>query len=1524
MRIVAKVSAAVLIVMSLLPAIAPTPVSAATGFVSRVNFQQATWPVPAGYAADSGLGFDPLRTYGWVTSGTQTPLDLDPTAAKRRLSVGDARLGSLIAVPTTVMTQWQQKVPNGNYDVTVSVGDRYSNNKSTVTVEGLPAVTAFKPTSTRQYERATVRVNVADTFLTLDFTGSTNAPLNYVEIVRVVSGAPLITSITPADAASNVDVTTSVTLINSVDVDPATLSSATVQIIDLLGNPVQANINTDAAGGTISITPQNRLAPYTSYQVETNAGLKDRTGKTFRTVTTSFTTGEGGIAASPGSFDRAPLTSLAAPSVMQVGPDGRLYVATGGGELHAFTLGTNPGTGFPVVTADQSIGPWAGARTILGLAFDPRSTAASPVLWVSHGAIGDLQANYTGTISLVSGPGLTSVRDVVIGLPRSCHDHMNNGITFGPDGNLYLAQGAMTGYGAPDTYWCNRGETQLAASIMQMDVQHDSRFASTVDVNTSSTNSTGTPYNPAASNAPVKIYAKGTRNPYSLVWHSNGTLYAPVNESSGGNAPAGPGGVPPALTNLPDFPDYLAKVQAGGYYGHPNPSQGTYTLNGGNPTSGQDPFEVPQYPVGTLPGAGYQPPAYLFGPHRSPNGMKEYTSHQFNDALFGQLLVAEFSNGDDVLAIKLDAAGNVVNVTQLASGFNNPLDVAIDAKGGVFVAEFGDQPDGSRGQVTYLKPSPGLDCSTPAARINLQPATSAVPAGYLADDGSGLDPLIGRGWVKPGTATPVSLTAQTIDRGPLVADTRLDTFINMSSPVAGAWEWTVPDPSVQYRVSVSVGDPLSYGNQVAQVNVEGVAAINAFVPTSANRFASGTVTLSPGVPADGKITLDAVGGTNTKLNYVNIDRCVPVAIDTTPPTVSIGLSGTLVGSVYTTPVTATITADDGTGSGVRTVQYQLDGGTVTNYVSPLVVTANGTHTIVATASDNAFNDSGPVTSTFTISIGAAPPLTFTSPYDVLGTGPRLVFSTVAEDTQWPAQSASIVNGSTVAVHVTGLSFAGTNAGDFQLGTGQPTAFTINRGQSVPVSVAFRPVAGTAKARFASLVVASDAPGQPTTSLTVTGTDAPGYQGGNEPSLQEQLSVLGYSTNPKRYPGQTRIPDRDEVISPYFVPVDASQPVNVVPLGHFATPSTNLNVDAVGWYPRGAKAADTTLFSFSGGSDAYGGQNQRLFPKGVTTTSFVPGGPFGLVMTGNQYSDDGFNAAGLWHNMRMYPAKTPSGAVMPGAWIVAYDKSLVFNTPADKNFDYQDVTLLITNVQPAVAAAPPLPSGGINLSFNGSISGTVADGTGQGTGFTSVQANTAGTQYDASKLTLDSIAGTLSIKSTTGTNSAKTNTQVNALQVSFDGSRRASTVSARLVGPFAKINTGKQQQAVFYGWDQDTFVRLELENASGVPALVLYEENITPGKTSNKILAGPLALANLPAAATVDLFLDVDPGAGTVSARYRINSSLASGIVALGGPFPPNIPSTVMTWFATSVTAGISVSSVTAPSFVGTYDWFSVS
>jgi hypothetical protein len=176
-----------------------------------------------------------------------------------------------------------------------------------------------------------------------------------------------------------------------------------------------------------------------------------------------------------------------------------------------------------------------------------------------------------------------------------------------------------------------------------------------------------------------------------------------------------------------------------------------------------------------------------------------------------------------------------------------------------------------------------------SVRVNFQPATTQLPSGYLADAGeaygprstAGADDLV-YGWRDQATGVPVDLSGSGTSPGNarergVQSDPRLDTLLHMQAAevpgfdgvaVDAYWELAVPDGT--YTVVVAVGDP-SFTDSVHTINVEGTPLIEGFVPSgdagAATRHATAAVTVQV---TDGALTIDALGGTNTKLHYVEV------------------------------------------------------------------------------------------------------------------------------------------------------------------------------------------------------------------------------------------------------------------------------------------------------------------------------------------------------------------------------------------------------------------------------------------------------------------------------------------------------------------------------------------------------------------------------------------------------------------------------------------------------------------------------
>lgn len=744
------------LLLALVPAIFAAPQNSIAGVNLRVNFQDSPTVPPSGYVRDFGEPFGARvrddqgcgLNYGWVTPGTTTPLDLRGNGRNRNedgAGLSDLRQATFmhmqaddIAVPflgVKAEGAWEVALPNGTYRVTVGVGDvREVNSVHQVNVENQPAFfgSGFVPNASTKFQEASRMVTLADTRLTVTATGGTNTKINYIDIVatNIAPDQPYVTGTTPADCATNISrdvfISTDVHLPSAgFGVDDRSLTPQTVRLTRARdGAPIEAIRNTSGGGDVIVLQPTNLLEANTQYIFEVD-GVKDLKGKTFVYYRSTFTTGTAGAPNPSGvGFTKIMLETAAGRPFTSVviGPDNKLYAGTILGEILRFTINSDGTLGAPQVIGSLPAAE-GGPRALIGMAFDPDSTASNLILWVSHGsAVLNEAPDWSSKISRMSGANLQNVQAYVTELPRSVRDHLTESVVFGPDGALYVPQGSNSGMGAPDDPWGNRPERLLTAAILRIDLDRISSPPLSVKTEEGGT------YNPFASNAPVTIYATGVRNAYDLVWHSNGQLYAPTNGAgSDGNTPSTPDVLPascqsriddatrgnytgPQVTGMTNVlraqPDLLFRIVKGGYYGHPNPLRCEWVMNGGNPNpaaNGPDPAEDPQYPVGTQPDRNWRGFAFNFGLHYSPNGVIEYKSNTFNGALKGKLLVVRYSGGKDIIVLapggpNLDITGTETGI-QGFNAFNDPLDIVEDRRNGnLYVTEFGGQ------KITLLRP----------------------------------------------------------------------------------------------------------------------------------------------------------------------------------------------------------------------------------------------------------------------------------------------------------------------------------------------------------------------------------------------------------------------------------------------------------------------------------------------------------------------------------------------------------------------------------------------------------------------------------------------------------------------------------------------------------------------------------------------------------------------------------------------------------------------------------------------------
>ncbi|MBC8121172.1 MAG: PQQ-dependent sugar dehydrogenase [Gemmatimonadaceae bacterium] len=379
-------------------------------------------------------------------------------------------------------------------------------------------------------------------------------------------------------------------------------------------------------------------------------------------------------------FTRTTFPVADSPTSMVWGPDNRLYVAGVTGKVQAFTLNSakQPTNTQTINTLTNSLG----TRLLLGITVDPASTASNVILWLSHssGSQNSGVAN-SGMVTRLSGSNFSTMQHVITGLPRAIANHGPNSLHFGPDGKLYIAIGGNTGAGAPNTAnteFGTRAEQPLSAAVLVADVKNSSFDGSCA--NTS--NIYGTP--PCS----VKTYATGLRNVYDFVFHSNGKLYATDN-GLGVDGTFPPTHTPPCTgfgdiasassggDNPGDQPDLLHLLQQGKYYGHPDPYRNQCVYKDG------DYQNVP-------PLTNWVPPLLDLGFNHSTNGLIEYKSSAFCNALKGNMLATNYSVGDDITRFQLSTDGqSVLASSSLIGSFDDPLTLTQGPDGTIYVAEFG-------------------------------------------------------------------------------------------------------------------------------------------------------------------------------------------------------------------------------------------------------------------------------------------------------------------------------------------------------------------------------------------------------------------------------------------------------------------------------------------------------------------------------------------------------------------------------------------------------------------------------------------------------------------------------------------------------------------------------------------------------------------------------------------------------------------------------------------------------------------
>ncbi|HEX2619715.1 MAG TPA: hypothetical protein VHL11_06200, partial [Phototrophicaceae bacterium] len=294
-----------------------------------------------------------------------------------------------------------------------------------------------------------------------------------------------------------------------------------------------------------------------------------------------------------------------------------------------------------------------------------------------------------------------------------------------------------------------------------------------------------------------------------------------------------------------------------------------------------------------------------------------------------------------------------------------------------------------------------------------------------------------------------------------------------------------------------------------------------------------------------------------------------------------------------------------------------------------------------------------------------------------------------------SKQLSINNTSGSPLQITSVTLGGNAPGSYSI-TGLPaTPFNIPTGNSQNFNVQFSN--GTAGVYLASVTVSA---GIDTATAELRGLATKGTGGNNEPSLAWIMTTFFGNINTGLSnldpgdddPSTTTIHSvyggyapliGDEVAAPTFVRANTGAPVTldvIAAFGNNATPAVRW-----GYYQPGNTGNRTEIFTVN---NSPASNVQTLNPATSGSLSFTPSlEPFGLYTiwppfaNREVYSEDQFNTwetqAALRHKFRAFP--------IPGeanAYLVTWEEFT-------SGFDYNDVVVIMHNVQPASGIASML-------------------------------------------------------------------------------------------------------------------------------------------------------------------------------------------------------------------------------------------
>ncbi|WP_180272337.1 PKD domain-containing protein, partial [Maribacter sp. 4U21] len=272
------------------------------------------------------------------------------------------------------------------------------------------------------------------------------------------------------------------------------------------------------------------------------------------------------------------------------------------------------------------------------------------------------------------------------------------------------------------------------------------------------------------------------------------------------------------------------------------------------------------------------------------------------------------------------------------------------------------------------------------------------------------------------------------------------------------------------------------------------------------------------------------------------------------------------------------------------------------------------------------------------------------------------------------QVVEISNIGNDVLNITAASIVGTFADQFNA-VSPSGAQTVNSGESIEYTITYTPDLNNSDLGYqeATLEIVSNDSQNPTFSVGLHSLKKSGYEGLDEPPLQDVVNALGIGIDvgwDNLAVGTSPTPQGEEVSVDLFVkssdnpviitPVGRYSPPEEVPFGWFTDSGNSLN--EVGVLANGIDNAQTLFPSLESGSDEFD-------PQGAV---------FGIYTDSNffqrtNYTEDAINTDGVAHRTRIYPVKDREGNIIENSYLVAFEDA--------SNGDYQDYIFVIQNVVP---------------------------------------------------------------------------------------------------------------------------------------------------------------------------------------------------------------------------------------------------